>query len=574
MFFILLSVICFVLFDRSARAASSSEVSDNPTAANFLRRAFHGARVLGNFLFIDGGQFSQLINGEVDVGQGEYGANSRANVNHSWCEDNVTLSIDLRESWTNSSLVIKTISKHSAPVFDNPKLWTSPDGTSFYLWSGLLNSLGPTVPPPASSLWKFTSDESGSGSWSQETIDYAHPSSDSSEQPSRPDGFGCGITLGDTGYYVGGRVSAKSDPYEINGYFQKTTTSYNMTSGVWNNKLYTKIGTTGAIIGASAGGVSAIGLDGRPLIVLIGGRDPGTDAKAKPANYISFDNVTLYDPYIDRWYAQKASGEIPAFRELFCAVTVPGDNGTFEIFIYGGVNQMNWEVYADMYILTIPGFVWFKVPARRVRAKRHGHTCEPVGGRQLMSIGGIDNPQDGKNYWYDWTIPDSFIQGIGVFDMTALTWKSGYDADAAPYQSPTVVKDWYSRGNQDSVQWQSLEIARMFIQDIPVSVNPTPAPTSPGSTSANSSTTSLSDKDAIGLGVGLGVGLPGLLGTFLGVWITWRQYRRKTGSGSAHHSDQSLAQLSGSPPSSGTPTQTNENISSVPTTASHQLSPP
>jgi len=66
-------------------------------------------------------------------------------------------------------------------------------------------------------------------------------------------------------------------------------------------------------------------------MVIIGGRDPGTNVSQSPANYFEFSNVTLYDPYIDIWYAQEAIGDVPTVRELFCAVTVPGDNGACEI---------------------------------------------------------------------------------------------------------------------------------------------------------------------------------------------------------------------------------------------------
>jgi hypothetical protein len=148
----------------------------------------------------------------------------------------------------------------------------------------------------------------------------------------RPGGTGCSTTLRDTGYYVGGRVWEQSDvDASPIGYFQNTTTSFNFSSGTWNNERHTSVGSAGTIEGASAGTVSALGLDGRGLMVIIGGRDPGTNASQPLANYFELSNVTLYDPYIDKWYAQQASGDIPAVRELFCAVTVRGENGTYEM---------------------------------------------------------------------------------------------------------------------------------------------------------------------------------------------------------------------------------------------------
>lgn len=115
-------------------------------------------------------------------------------------------------------------------------------------------------------------------------------------------------------------------------------------------------------------------------------------------------------------------------------------------FVYGGVDQRNWtNVFDDIHILSIPGFVWFKAPVNST--PRVSHTCEIIGRRQLLVIGGLDNADElGKNYWHDFTVPDPLKQGIGVFDMTDMSWKLGYDADADDYQSPQIVKDWYSAG--------------------------------------------------------------------------------------------------------------------------------
>lgn len=95
-------------------------------------------------------------------------------------------------------------------------------------------------------------------------------------------------------------------------------------------------------------------------------------------------------------------------------------------------------------MLSIPGFVWFRVPV--TSPARFYHTCEHVGGGQVMVIGGIDNPGPYENVYLDVTQHDPFPQGIGVFDVSPLAWADGYEADPLPYQSPQVVKDWYDIG--------------------------------------------------------------------------------------------------------------------------------
>jgi hypothetical protein len=70
-----------------------------------------------------------------------------------------------------------------------------------------------------------------------------------------------------------------------------------------------------------------------------------------------------------------------------------------------------------------------------------------IGRRQLVTIGGYDK---GASSWINWTFnyqnPDPLTQGIGIFDMTAMEWMPYYNASAAPYETPKVVKDWYAEG--------------------------------------------------------------------------------------------------------------------------------
>ena len=72
---------------------------------------------------------------------------------------------------------------------------------------------------------------------------------------------------------------------------------------------------------------------------------------------------------------------------------------------------------------------------------RSGQACVATGNRQMLSIGGINTHKNKP-----WEDKDGFSQGIGVFDMTELQWKENYDHEAAVYDSPKPVRDWYSSG--------------------------------------------------------------------------------------------------------------------------------
>ena len=37
---------------------------------------------------------------------------------------------------------------------------------------------------------------------------------------------------------------------------------------------------------------------------------------------------------------------------------------------------------------------------------------------------------------------DKFAQGLGVFDLTDLEWKSSYDPNTEPYRTPDMIKEY------------------------------------------------------------------------------------------------------------------------------------
>ncbi len=105
-------------------------------------------------------------------------------------------------------------------------------------------------------------------------------------------------------------------------------------------------------------------------------------------------------------------------------------------FLTGGENKRDQIRYDDAYVLSLPGFVWTKVPSQP-SGKRSIASCISVGKRQVLSIGGTAS---------GWTDQDPAPQGLLLFDMTDLKWKDSYDANAAAYQRATDLKTWYSNG--------------------------------------------------------------------------------------------------------------------------------
>jgi len=88
----------------------------------------------------------------------------------------------------------------------------------------------------------------------------------------------------------------------------------------------------------------------------------------------------------------------------------------------------------DLYVLSLPGFVWFKANYTST-AGRAWARCVTPGNSQMIVVGGWTNP-----------LPDPWSQGIGVFNLTTMSPTSRYDPNATIYDSPEVVKNWYNDG--------------------------------------------------------------------------------------------------------------------------------
>ena len=67
---------------------------------------------------------------------------------------------------------------------------------------------------------------------------------------------------------------------------------------------------------------------------------------------------------------------------------------------------------------------------------------------------------------------DPWTNGIGIFDMTELSWSTGYDTSAGPYDHPGVVKQYY-QSNPRTPTWNDPALAGIFS----TKTSPNPSPT-------------------------------------------------------------------------------------------------
>jgi Kelch motif len=280
-----------------------------------------------------------------------------------------------------------------------------------------------------------------------------------------------------TGYLMGGYASRRTTPQtaDVEGFVPiPGIVSYNTVNNTWRNESTTSYSTFGTAMYGQMQYVPTFGAEGL-LLVMGGSTSNAVEWTDRGSNYVSFQKVNIYDLATRSWHTQTTSGTIPNVRSRFCSVGARGDNGTYEVFIFGGYvasatgepqasntdaqKQRNIEL-DEVLVLSLPGFVWTK--ADYIAASpRVNHACNIAGNRQMVVTGGL-NPASNQEQLV--SAPDVWTQGIGVFDMTTLQWKDSYDAQAESYVTPDVVKSWYAANGAYPATWDDPEVKSLFTQ--------------------------------------------------------------------------------------------------------------
>ncbi|KAL5890446.1 hypothetical protein ACKVWC_005654 [Pyricularia oryzae] len=434
---------------------SGQQVPDD----QFSRRGNHVAAVLGDYLYVEGGEIARLVDGEVDKPNPTRPVNS-------------TFSIPLNVAWTNKTVVFKETPVENEASMDHASVWTNDDGsggsgTKMYLWGGERAYEAVTDEARNPRLRVFTADGRGGGSWGHEEV----PNLDFVVRTAGGAGVGCG----GFGLSLGGWSNKRSDfrvrhdgSMPVPGLVTHRITSSSQQPQPWGNEsapMHPPFGTLK--MGRAVCLPTVGGDDGKAtgLAVFMGGSALSRDS-TQGAAAVLFNTVTMYDPTRRRWHSQVSTGQVPPPRMRFCTTAArSAATGTYEIFVYGGGSTLGLDEeqpYSDLHVLTVPGFRWFRVDlgtADDSIHKRQDLSCTAVPGTRLMiSVGGWENSRDSKT----WSRPDPWTKGIGVFDMTALRWVDRYDPAAGEYESPKMVRDWYQSRGLASVEWSSEETKQLF----------------------------------------------------------------------------------------------------------------
>jgi hypothetical protein len=111
--------------------------------------------------------------------------------------------------------------------------------------------------------------------------------------------------------------------------------------------------------------------------------------------------------------------------------------------MYGGASLVGYEVYRDLWALSIPSFEWFLISNgsdglaepladQTHPGQREGHTCNLVGANLMMMFGGRVLPNFAR---------PCETTAIYAFNMSSLEWITEYDPveAAREYKVPETI---------------------------------------------------------------------------------------------------------------------------------------
>ncbi|KAK5308834.1 hypothetical protein LTR70_010781 [Exophiala xenobiotica] len=114
--------------------------------------------------------------------------------------------------------------------------------------------------------------------------------------------------------------------------------------------------------------------------------------------------------------------------------------------------------------------------------------------------------------------PDTWPQGLAILDLTELQWIESYDSDAAPYQTPQLVKDGISVNGTYPQTWNDPVVVEWLLGKSLADITNVANPTS-NSTSSTAGSSDLEAKD-LSTGAIVGIAVDSVIGlALLGICV-------------------------------------------------------
>ncbi|KAJ5444901.1 Galactose oxidase/kelch beta-propeller [Penicillium cf. griseofulvum] len=185
-------------------------------------------------------------------------------------------------------------------------------------------------------------------------------------------------------------------------------------------------------------------------------------AQSKRISPTFMETVSVFDVESKTWYLQKTKGDTPPQLTEFCSVLASAaDGSSHNIYIYGGYDGLNYNGIPsdEVYILSLPSFVWLKAYNGTNTHSRSGHQCIKVYPDKMLVVGGqhVDSTR--------------CLEGgvIVNFNLNTLTFEDEYDPKSwSKYKVPDLVTKQIG-GNSDGgatitapSSWTNSSLAEVF----------------------------------------------------------------------------------------------------------------
>jgi hypothetical protein len=148
--------------------------------------------------------------------------------------------------------------------------------------------------------------------------------------------------------------------------------------------------------------------------------------------------VAVYDIAAGVWYEQETWGGAPGQMTLGCTVVASAQDGSsHNIYWYGGFDGLHQAgtYNDDVWVLSVPSFMWMKVKSGTPSHGRAGHKCVKPYPDQMFVIGGYPSLA-GESL--------SCLEGgvIQIFNLSSLEWIENYDPKVwSNYSVPEMIYD-------------------------------------------------------------------------------------------------------------------------------------
>ncbi|RYO83427.1 hypothetical protein DL766_002617 [Monosporascus sp. MC13-8B] len=160
--------------------------------------------------------------------------------------------------------------------------------------------------------------------------------------------------------------------------------------------------------------------------------NPGQSERESDAFMATID---IYDIANERWYQQPTVAGPTQLTQGCAVVAVAQDYSSYNIYYYGGYDGINsqGDFNDDVWILSLPSFMWMKVASGEPAHGRAGHKCVKPYPDQMVVIGGATA---GKANSLD-CVQDNIMLN---FNLTDGQWLDTYDPDTwSNYGVPQMI---------------------------------------------------------------------------------------------------------------------------------------